>query len=250
MFLGKLPKIFVFLVILYILIKVFKAFMRDCFGYSEDPFFKRIYNFFDPYRQSIFCYKYKWYTILLLIGLIYLLCKIYIPPEMLSYEKGMYAAQSILSNHATYLINYLTHENLGHNLSCVFGWEWYCYFSGDFTQIMIPFILYLFSLQLRGGMFFSPVLLYWLSTAFYSAGIYASDAAVSKLALTSSDMVTDHAAGVMKGDWYYILTPFNALPYAQIIGLVFEVIACIVFAMAIYSLFEYFRRLIPVTPEN
>ncbi len=250
-FLGKLPKIFVFLVILYILIKVFKAFMRDCFGYSEESFLKRIYNFFDPYHQSIFCYKYKWYTIILLVGVIYLLCKIYIPPEMISDEKGMYAAQSILYNHATYLINYLAHENLGHNMFCNLGSKWFCYFSGDFIQILLPCIIYLFSLQLRGGLFFSPVLLYWLSSAFYDAGIYASDAAVSKLALTSSDMVTDYAAGIAKGDWYYILTPFNALPYAQIIGLIFEVIACIIFALAIYSAVEYFRRLTPKDmPEN
>ena len=99
-------------------------------------------------------------------------------------------------------------------------------------------------MQLRGGLFFSPVLLYWISTTFYEAGIYASDAAASKLALTSSDMVSDFTAGgTVKGDWYYILDPFNALNHAETIGMVLEVIACIIFAFAIYSAAEYIRRL-------
>ena len=56
-------------------------------------------------------------------------------------------------------------------------------------------------------------------------------------------MVTDAAAGTVKGDWHYILKPFNALDYAPIIGQILEVIACFIFAMAICSLVEYIRRL-------
>ena len=100
-------------------------------------------------------------------------------------------------------------------------------------------------------MFFSPALLFWLSTTFYEAGIYASDAAASKLALTMSDMVTDAAAGTVKGDWYYTLTPFNALDYGPLIGMILEIIACIIFALAIYSAVEYFRRLTQIkTPDT
>lgn len=242
-FLAKLPKIIVFLVIIYILIKAIKAFIRDCFSYNENPFLKNVYNFFDPYHQSIFCYKYKWYTILLLIGAIYLLCRIYIPPEMASYEKGMYAASSILNNPITYFLNYIVHENLGHNMFCTFGQNWFCYFSGNFIETLVPIIIYLFSLQLRGGLFFSPTLLFWISTTFYEAGIYASDAEASKLALTMSDMVSDAAAGTVKGDWYYTLTHFHILEKAETVGLILEIIACIIFALAIYSAIEYFRRL-------
>lgn len=248
-FLGKLPYLFALIVIGYIFIKALKAFWEHC-SYNEEPLLKGIYNFFDPYHQSIFCYKYKWHTILLLIGLIYLVCKIYIPPEMLSYEKGMYPAQSIMYNHLTYLASYLTHEMLGHNTFCPFTPKWFCYFSGSFIQILIPFIIYMLSLQLRGGLFFIPVILYWLSSAIYEAGIYSSDAMVSKLALTSSDMVTDWAAGTVKGDWYYILGPFNALDYAPVIGTIFEVIACVIFVLAIYSAVEYVRRLIPKDINN
>ncbi len=242
-FLGRLPYILAFLFFGYIFIKVAKAFWEHCFLYNDGPISKQIYNFFDPYHQSIFCYKYKWYTILLLIGAIYLLCRIYIPPEMLSYEKGMYPAQSILSNSVMYFPNYILHEMLGHNVFCPITPYWFCALSGDFIQVLVPAAIYLFSLQLRGGLLFSPAILYWLSCAIYDAGIYASDAAVSKLALTSSDMVTDHAAGVVKGDWYYILGPFDALNYAVAIGRIFEIIACIIFAFAIYSAMEYVRRL-------
>ena len=243
-FLSKLPYLFVLLAMAYVFIKVCKSFFEHCFSYSEDPFFRRLYNFFDPYHQSFFCYKYKWFTILLLIGAIYLLCKNYIPPEYIKTEKGMYVKDSIMYNTITYFIDYITHEMLGHNTFCPITPQWFCYFSGSFVQILLPVIVYLFSLQLRGGLLFSPAILYWLSSSFYHVGIYSSDALVSRLALTSSDMVTDHAAGIVKGDWYYILGPFNALDYAETIGMVFEVVACIMLAFAIYSFIEYSRRLI------
>ncbi len=241
--LAKLPKIIVFIVILYILVKVIRAFVRDCFSYSEEPFWKNVYNFFDPYHQSIFSYQYRWFSFLIIIGLTYLLYKIYIPPEMASYEKGMYAASSILNNPITYFLNYIVHENLGHNMFCTFGQNWFCYFSGNFIETLVPCIIYLFSLQLRGGLFFSPALLFWISTTFYEAGIYASDAAASKLALTMSDMVSEAVAGTVKGDWYYTLTHFHILEKAETVGLTLEIIACIIFALAIYSAIEYFRRL-------
>ena len=244
-FLSQIPKIIVFLAFVYVAIKVFLAFIGECINTEEGSFFKNVYNFFDPHHQSIFCYKPWWIYIPLIIGLTVLFCKIYIPPEMLSSEKGMYSAPSIIDNTITYFISYLIHENLGHNMFCTFGDNWFCAFSGDFMQILVPSIIYLFSLQLRGGLFFSPIILYWLSSAIYDAGIYASDALASQLALTSSDMITDHAAGgAVKGDWYYILGPFDALNYGETIGTILEVIACFVFALAIYSLFEYFRRLI------
>ena len=241
--LAKLPKIIVFLVIIYILIKVIKAFFRDCFSYSEEPFLKNVYNFFDPYHQSVFSYKYGWVSIPLIIGLTYLLCKIYIPPELVEGEKGFYFPSNLFCNPITYFVNYIVHENLGHNMFCTFGQGWFCYFAGNFIETLVPCIIYLFSLQLRGGLFFSPILLFWISTTFYEAGIYASDAATSKLALTMSDMVSDAAAGTVKGDWYYTLTQFHILEQAEKIGWILEIIACIIFALAIYSIVEYFRCL-------
>lgn len=241
--LSKLPKILVFAAFIYLLIRVSRAFVRDCIIEREGSFFDAVCKFFDPYRQSIFYYKNKLIAIILLAGITYVLCRIFIPPQYLSYEKGMYAAHNLLNNHFTYFINYLIHENLGHNMFCTFGEGWFCYFSGDFMQILMPCIIYLFSLQMRGGLFFSPIIFYWLSGALYDAGIYASDAAASKLALTMSDMISDCAAGDCLGDWHYILTPFNAVNYGETIGLIFEVIACFIFALALYSVVEYIRRM-------
>ena len=249
-FLSKLPKIFVFGVILYLLVRILRAFIRDCISEGDGPFLSRVYNFLDPYRQSIFCYKHKLFALLGLIIVTYILCKIYIPPQYLTYEKGMYPAQSIIYNHITYFISYIIHENLGHNLFCTFGESWFCYFSGDFMQILVPCIVYLLSLQLRGGLLFSPIILYWLSAAVYEAGIYVSDAAVSKLALTMSDMVSDCAAGSCQGDWTYVLKPFNAVNYGATIGLIFEIAACFIFALAIYSIIEYIRRMAQDGLEN
>lgn len=240
---GKLPKILLFLAAAYLIIKVLRAFTRDCIVNRENSFWVSICNFLDPYRQSIFFYKHKLIAVVLLAGITYLLYRIYVPPEYLSYEKGMYPAQSVMYNHITYFISYLIHENLGHNVFCTFGQNWFCYFSGDFMQVFVPCIIYLFSLQVRGGLFFSPILFYWISSALYDAGIYASDAAVSQLALTMSDMVSDAAAGTVKGDWHYILTPFNAVNYGATIGLILEIAACFIFALALYSVIEYIRRM-------
>ena len=243
-FLGKIPKIIAFLVILYIVIKIIKAFIRDCFGPSENSFFKNVYNFFDPYRQSIFSYKYRWFSFLIIIVLTYLLCKIYIPPELLETPKGLTVPINIFCNPISYFFNYIVHENLGHNMLGRLGPRWWAAFAGNFTETLVPCVIYLFSLQLRGGLFFSPILLYWISTTFYEAGIYVSDATTSKLALTMSDMVTDAAAGTVKGDWYHVLGHFNALNYAETIGMILEIIACFIFVLAIYSVIEYFTYLI------
>lgn len=241
--LGKIPYTLAFFAILYLFIRVLRAFVQNYLSSNEPNFFKYTYNFFDPYHQGIFCYKYKWYTVILLIGAIYLLCKIYVPPEMISGECGMYAKHNILYNTITYLPNYLLHEMLGHNTFCPISNNWFCALSGDLIQVLVPATIYLFSLQLRGGLLFTPILFYWLSAAIYDAGIYASDAAFSKLALTSADMVTTFKAGVVKGDWYNILQPFNAINMGTTIGTIFEVIACILFALAIYSFVEYISRL-------
>ena len=110
-------------------------------------------------------------------------------------------------------------------------------------EILFPCIVYLFSLQLRGAQLFTPILFYWIAAALYDTGIYASDAVVCKLALTSSDMVSNFKAGEMKGDWYYILKPLGLLDYAEQIGLALEILACVFFAFAIYSVINYFIKL-------
>ena len=105
-FLAKLPKIVAFIAILYILFKVVKAFVRDCLSYSEEPFLKNVYKFFDPYHQSVFSYKYGWFPVILIIGLTYLFCKIYIPPELTEGAKGFYFPSNLFCNPITYFLNF------------------------------------------------------------------------------------------------------------------------------------------------
>lgn len=234
------PKIIVAIVLLYIIYKVICSFYYNVLLSEEGITFKNIFNFIDPYKQSIFYYKYNFVLVLILLSLIALFYYLYIPPEMI--EDGKYVKNSILSNSFTYLPNYLVHE-FSHRFFCVFGFDWWTWACGSAVEILFPCLIYLFSLQLRGFSLFTPILFYWIASALYDTGIYASDAMASKLALTSSDMVTNFEPGKVKGDWYYILKPFGLLDYAEKIGLVLEVLACIFLAYAIYSIINYFIRL-------
>ena len=87
-----------------------------------------------------------------------------------------------------------------------------------------------------------PVLLYWVATTLYGAGIYAADARAMQLKLTSSDMMSNFAAGTVKGDWWYILQPFGLLEKDVLIGhiLVYGSIFCLV--LAVFSLWYYWSH--------
>ena len=90
----------------------------------------------------------------------------------------------------------------------------------------------------KGGNFFRCISLYWLSTAFYDAGIYVADARASLLALTSSDMVSNFNSGIVKGDWYYILSPLGLLEYDILIGNILKICACFCFVYAIFCFYS------------
>lgn len=237
---SQLPKIIGAVALFYVLFLVSRAFYRHVFCSGQGFGIEKFYSFFDPHKQGIFYYKYNFFLFMLLIALIVLFCYIYIPPEML--EDGKYWKPSLLINYATYLPNYLIHE-FSHRFWAGFGWEWWTTASGNGMETLIPCLIYLFSLQIRGGNVLSPILFYWIATTLYDAGIYASDAMASKLALTSSDMVTNFEPGMAKGDWYNILKPLGLLDYAEKIGLVLEVLACIFLAFAVYSIINYIMKL-------
>ena len=235
-----LPKIIAGIVLIYIIFKVLFSFYQNVVRTEEGITLKNIYNFIDPYKQSVFFYKYNFILILLLLGLIWLLYYLYVPAPMI--EGGKYPKDTILINSITYLPNYLIHE-FSHRFFYIFKLDWWTWACGSFVEILFPCIVYLFSLQLRGAQLFTPILFYWIAAALYDTGIYASDAVACKLALTSSDMVSNFKAGEMKGDWYYILKPLGLLDYAEQIGLALEILACVFFAFAIYSVINYFIKL-------
>lgn len=192
---------------------------------------KRLLEKLDPYHQSFVYFNWDFWSWLFFIGAVWWLC---------AHAHGNFA-DNALNNVFVYLPNYLTHE-FSHRFWCPFGWEWWCYASGNGMETLIPLILCFMVLRVRGGRYLLPLLLYWLSTTLYGAGIYAADARAMKLPLTSSDMMSNFAPGEMKGDWWYILDPMGLLEYDVVIGniLLFGAMVCLVLAMM--SLWYYWTH--------
>ncbi len=192
---------------------------------------KRFLEWIDPYQQSFLYFKWGFWSLLFFIIAVWWLC---------ANAYGNFA-DTVLNNMFIYLPNYLTHE-FSHRAWCPWGWEWWCYASGNGMETLIPLILCFAALRLRGGRYLLPFLLYWLSTTLYGAGIYAADARAMKLPLTSSDMMSNYAPGVMKGDWWYILKPLGLLEQDVLIGhcLVYAGMFCLV--LAVYSLWYYWSH--------
>jgi hypothetical protein len=55
---SKIPIIIGILVLFYLVFKIVKALYEEIV-YTEGSFFSKIINFFDPYRQSFFSFKYS-----------------------------------------------------------------------------------------------------------------------------------------------------------------------------------------------
>ena len=182
----------------------------------------------DPYRQSFLYFKWNFWSVLIFTGLLLWGCTHLETPLM----------KALLDNIFVYLPNYLTHE-FSHRFWSVLRWQWWTYASGNAMETLIPLILCVLSLRLAGGRFLQPLLLYWLSTTLYGAGIYCADARAMKLPLTSSDMMTSYAAGAVKGDWVYILEPLGLLQYDVIIGQVLTYMGVFFLLMAFWSLWYY-----------
>lgn len=192
---------------------------------------KRFLEWMDPYQQSFLYFKWSAGSAIVLVAAGWWLCGH-------AYDRWM---DMLLNNMFIYLPNYLTHE-FSHRIWCVFGWQWWCYASGNGMETLIVAALCLLVLQMRGGRYLLPVLLYWLATTLYGAGIYAADARAMKLPLTSSDMLSNFVPGSVKGDWWYILQPLGLLNYDVVIGkvLVYAGVCCLV--LAVFSLWYYWTH--------
>ena len=189
---------------------------------------KSFLRWLDPYKQSCFYFKWTFWSVFFFVLTVFLLCV---------YAHGKFA-DTVLNNIFVYLPNYLTHE-FSHRFWGALRWEWWTYASGNGMETLIPLTLCIGALRLRGGRFFEPFLLYWLSTTLYGAGIYAADARAMKLPLTSSDMMSNFAPGQVKGDWWYILKPRGLLEYDVFIGHILIDAAMVVLALAVFSLWYY-----------
>ncbi len=232
-----LPKILIALALLYALIKIAAAFRYDVITTEGGLSFKKTLLFFDPYKQSFLFFKFGWKGALFMAAAVTGLCAWYFYPQP---AQGGYLPSNFLCNFLTYLPNYLTHE-FSHRFWCTFRNEWICYASGCGAEVGVPLIVYFLFLRLKGGRFFEPFVLYWLSSALYSAGLYASDASSSQLSLTSSDMVSNFAKGT-RGDWYYILNPLGLLDYDVLVGNILIAFSCLCLALAFYSAYYYIFR--------
>ena len=204
----------------------------------------RFVDWVDPHRQSFLFFKWKMGGIALIFILsVWLTCL---------WKDRL--AKVLFDNIFVYLPNYLTHEMLGHNLvgnafyrilySSYRGLgEWIATLAGNGVETLCPLVLIFCALRLKGGRLFMPPLLYWLSTTFYGAGVYAQDAKTCSLPLTSSDMVTNYAPGETCGDWNHILGPIGLLDYDQWFAYAFLFIASVLLTLAVYSIWYYWTHM-------
>lgn len=107
-------------------------------------------------------------------------------------------------------INLVYHE-AGHVLFYYFGSFMYI-LGGTIFEIMVPLSITIYFLWRKEyfGTFFAA---WWLSTAFYSVGVYAADARSRVLPLITND-VNAH-------DWYNMLSRLDWLSYDHAIGQTF-----------------------------
>ena len=192
---------------------------------------KNIIRWLDPYKQSCFYFRWSFWSVLV-FGLLVWWGWTQIDSNFM---------QMLLDNRFVYLPNYLTHE-FSHRIWCRFGWEWWCYASGNGMETLIPLALCLAMLGHHGGRYVLPFLLYWLSTTLYGAGIYAADARAMKLPLTSSDMLSNFAPGTVKGDWWYILKPLGLLEKDVLIGNILIYAAVFTLVLAVFSMWYYWTH--------
>ncbi len=205
---------------------------------------KRFILWVDVYRQSPLFFKWNVPSVLAVLAASAL---------AVHYWDSAFMS-AVLDNIFVYFPNYLTHEVLGHNLvgNVLFricyalqhpGWgEWLATLAGNGVETLVPFVLILCLLQLDGGRWGIPPLLYWFSSTFYGAGLYAADAKACSLPLTSSDMLTNYAPGEKCGDWHYILKPLGLLDYDRQIAYALVCIACVLLVFAVYSAWYYWTH--------
>lgn len=215
--------------------------------FQQDNTFTHWAETVDPHRQSFLFFRWtplRIAAVLLAIVAVYIL-------------RSSGLIHTLLQNIFVYLPNYLTHE-FAHRIvgsalsksmigcagdfrSCYPVSAWLTTFAGNFVETLVPLVGIFLALRLQGGRWLLPPLFYWLSTTWYDAAVYVSDARACTLKLTSSDMLSNAGPGT-KGDWYYILEPLNGLEYDITIGYVFYACAAVCLVLAIYSFWYYWTH--------
>ena len=215
-------------------------------------FIKKLFDKIDPHHQSFIYFKWDFWNILIcVVAIIWLYTKAQHAIGTTNYGENV---PFLLSNSFSYLPNYLIHEMLGHNMVGNIGWricytscpafgQWWAAAMGNGVETLVPLLALVGVWQLKGGRYLSPILMYWLSTTLFEAGIYAADARAMKLQLTSSDMMSNFKPGEVLGDWHYILEPLGLLKFDVIIGHVLLFASATLCVLAIYSIWYYWSHI-------
>lgn len=236
-----IPDIFALCGLLYVFFTIARGFYWNVLNTPEGITRKNIADWLDPYSQSIFRIRYSTASTIVLVFAIIMLCGHYLSAPKIT-PQG-YTETSIFLNPITYLPNYLIHE-----FSHRFTWTiTHCNFltilAGNVGETFIPLLCIYYLLKLRGGRFLLPLARFWLASTLFDAAVYMGDARSCKMALTSSDMVTNHAPGTAKGDWYYVFSDLGLLEYDHVFSTVFCVLACVMLAYSFYSVWHFFAHL-------
>ena len=206
---------------------------------------KRILYWLDPYRQSFLYFNWNFWNLLV----VFFVCL------WMTVHWQIGWVHALMDNVFIYLPNYLTHEMAGHNFIGRLLWRilyslnssWGMHpigqgltviIAGNVVETLVPLGLYCAILRVQGGRYFTPILLYWLGTTLYGAGVYISDAKACSMPLTSSDMMTNYKPGEICGDWNHILGPLGLLDYDQIFGTIILFLGMFCVVMAVWSLYE------------
>lgn len=204
---------------------------------------KAIAALLDPHQQSFLFFRWSKTKLVLVVVVSLFLTLIWRSALM----------HALLDNVFVYLPNYLTHEMMGHNfVGGIFFQalyhsyrelgEWLATLAGNGVETLFTLLLLLGALRLQGGRWLVAPLLYWLSTTFYGAGVYAQDARACSLPLTMSDMITNYAPGEICGDWNHILGPIGLLNFDQWVAYTFLFIGSLLFVLSIYSVWYYWTH--------
>ena len=107
--------------------------------------------------------------------------------------------------------------------------------AGSLSECLLPFIGLIICLRTAGGRYVLPVLLYWLSVATFDWGMY----------ILKPEIQTDifQFQGVENGDWPFIMDTLGLQAYAEPIGSTLIFLAIVLFVLAVWSPFYYWRHM-------
>ena len=122
-------------------------------------------------------------------------------------------------------VNLIFHE-AGHVLFMFFG-NFLSILGGSLFEIVVPLTVIVHFVA-KKQMFSAACTCWWLSTAFLSVAVYASDAQERILPLITNDIATH--------DWFNILVSLNLLKYDDFVGNIFLTFSLLSVGLSVFLL--------------